>query len=46
MAEGNGRRYLNNLTGILGFCTEHTKTEDASGTTPMQPMTEEVLLFQ
>lgn len=31
MGDDNGRRYPRNLQGLLSFCTEYTRTEDASG---------------
>lgn len=37
-----GRRYPPNLRGLLAFCTESTRTEDASNTSAAVELDEEV----
>jgi hypothetical protein len=43
MAEG--RRYPANLQGLLAFCTEYTKTEDAPNESNAVVMDAEVMLI-
>ena len=40
-----GRRYPANLNGILAFCTENTKSEDAPSSENVFQMDDEVKLF-
>ena len=39
---GPGRRPAKDVKGLLRFCMEATRSEDAQGTTIVEPMTEEV----
>jgi len=43
MAENNNRRYPPNLRGLLNFCTEYTKSEDAPSAGDPPVMSEEVV---
>jgi len=46
MADDNSRRYPPNLRGLLNFCTECTQAEDASSTSDISVMSEEVISIQ